>query len=356
MRIFDVVEYPSEMRDEIIHQFPEGGMGYYRIGSQVIVREGQVAVFFRDGNPLDIFRVGRHTITTANIPLLIKSLGEAYDIEQPFETEIFFLSMKVVADCKWGIHPPILVGKSSSDFERLHAYGLYSFAVDNPALFIERFVQEGITLGFRATDNLQERLKVSLRRTYTQTVWKLYDKYQSVMQLISKPNEIDSIVSEELRGEFLLWGLSLRGFYSMDVSVPEEDVKKRLSQQEQETIQIRDQYNISSESIGVLGFGSQIHNVSFEQLWNNNCDNLHLDKLAKELSLLRTNLKEHAIEPEHDVAIGEVSQAEISAKKGDGVFVLKHLSKVGQWTLDVATRIGIPLAVEAIKISLGLGK
>jgi len=71
-RIFDVIEYPNEMRGEIVHRFPEAGAGDFRIGSQVIVREAQEAVFFRDGNALDTFGPGRHTITTYNIPLLIE--------------------------------------------------------------------------------------------------------------------------------------------------------------------------------------------------------------------------------------------------------------------------------------------
>ena len=54
-RIFDVIEYPNEMRNEIVHRFPESGFGDFRIGSQVIVRESQAAVFFRDGNALDVF-------------------------------------------------------------------------------------------------------------------------------------------------------------------------------------------------------------------------------------------------------------------------------------------------------------
>ena len=55
-RIFDVVDYPNEMRNEIVHRFPERGIGDYRMGSQVIVRESQNAVFFRDGQALDKFR------------------------------------------------------------------------------------------------------------------------------------------------------------------------------------------------------------------------------------------------------------------------------------------------------------
>jgi hypothetical protein len=65
-RIFDVIEYPNEMRDELVRRFPEQGAGDFRIGSAVIVREGQAAVFFRDGKALDTFGPGRHQITTAN--------------------------------------------------------------------------------------------------------------------------------------------------------------------------------------------------------------------------------------------------------------------------------------------------
>ncbi|MGH2626741.1 MAG: SPFH domain-containing protein, partial [Anaerolineales bacterium] len=64
-RIFDVIEYPNEMREEVVHRFPESGSGDFRIGSQVIVREAQSAVFFRDGRALDTFYAGRHTISTA---------------------------------------------------------------------------------------------------------------------------------------------------------------------------------------------------------------------------------------------------------------------------------------------------
>ena len=74
-RIFDIIEYPNEMRETIVQRFPESGPGDFRIGSQVIVRESQNAVFFRDGLALDTFGPGRHVIATANIPLLIDKIG-----------------------------------------------------------------------------------------------------------------------------------------------------------------------------------------------------------------------------------------------------------------------------------------
>ena len=80
-RIFDVIEYPSEMPDEIVHHFPETGIADIRWGSQLIVRESQNAIFMRDGKALDVFGPGRHTLSTANLPLLTNLLGKAFKDE-----------------------------------------------------------------------------------------------------------------------------------------------------------------------------------------------------------------------------------------------------------------------------------
>ena len=101
-RIFDVVEYPSEMTDEIVHRFPETGVADLRLGSQVIVRESQNVVFFRDGKALDVLGPGRHTITTANIPLLVNLIGIPFGNRTPFTAEVYYVSMREFPDRKWG--------------------------------------------------------------------------------------------------------------------------------------------------------------------------------------------------------------------------------------------------------------
>ena len=104
-RIFDVIEYPNEMQDEIVHRFPEVGAGDFHIGSQVIVRESQNAVFFRDGNALDVFGPGRHTITTANIPLLINLVGKLFNDKDSFSSRSVFCCHARVCRSQMG-HPP----------------------------------------------------------------------------------------------------------------------------------------------------------------------------------------------------------------------------------------------------------
>lgn len=133
-RIFDVVEYANEMNDELVHRFPETGIADLRIGSQVIVRESQKVVFFRDGQALDSFGPGRHTIVTANIPLLTDFIGKAFNDRTPFTAEIFYVSTKEFPDRKWGTAQPIMVKNSGVGLgvALLQGYGTYSFQISDP--------------------------------------------------------------------------------------------------------------------------------------------------------------------------------------------------------------------------------
>jgi excisionase family DNA binding protein len=141
-RVFDVIEYPNEMRDELVRRFPEQGSGDFRIGSQVIVREGQAAVFFRDGKALDAFGPGRHTITTANIPLVTGLLGKLFNDRTPFTAEVYFVSTREFPQQKWGtpnpvpiMHPGVGLGASL-----LRAYGTFGLQISNPQQFVSQFV------------------------------------------------------------------------------------------------------------------------------------------------------------------------------------------------------------------------
>ena len=125
-RIFDIVEFMDEAQAEMVHRIPERGSGDFRIGSQVIVRESQAAVFYRDGRALDVFGPGMHTITTANIPFLVDLVGKAFSGETPFKAEVYYVSLREFTDMKWGTPQPITVRDPVLDFARITAYGTYA--------------------------------------------------------------------------------------------------------------------------------------------------------------------------------------------------------------------------------------
>jgi hypothetical protein len=79
---------------------------------------------------------------------------------------------------------------------------------------------------------------------------------------------------------------------------------------------------------------------------------LDLPKLTAELELLRTALRQQAHETEQDMAVVAVGDAMQSARQGNGAGVLEHLKKAGTWAFDVATKIGVSVASEAIKTAM----
>ena len=210
-RIFDVIEYPNEMTDEIVHRFPETGIGDFRIGSQVIVRESQRAVFFRDGNALDVFGPGRHTITTANIPLLINWIGKLFNDRTPFPAEVYFVSMKEFANRKWGTPQPIIVRNPGMGLgvALLQGFGTYSFQVKDPQQFVTQIVG---TQGSYRTSEIEERLRTMLLSKLQDVLGETGAK-SSVAEMIGLTEELGAAVRAKSQDDFEAIGLVLKSFY-----------------------------------------------------------------------------------------------------------------------------------------------
>lgn len=210
-RIFDVVEYPSEMTDELVHRFPEQGIADLRIGSQVIVREAQRAVFFRDGKALDTFGPGRHTITTANIPILVDLIGKAFNDRTPFTAEVYFVSMREFVDRKWGTPQPILVRNPGMGLgvALLQGFGTYSFQIKDAQQFVTQIVgAQGIYRMAEIENRLRTMLLSKLQDLLGETAAK-----NTVAELISLVEEIGAGVRAKAQDDFAAVGLTLKSFY-----------------------------------------------------------------------------------------------------------------------------------------------
>jgi excisionase family DNA binding protein len=211
-RIFDVIEYPNEMADEIVHRFPDDtSIGDYRIGSQVIVREAQAAVFFRDGNALDVFKAGRHTITTANVPLLINFIGKAFSDRTPFPAEVYFVSMKEFANRKWGTPQPIIVRNPGMGLgvALLQGFGSYSFEISDPQMFVTKIVG---TQGTFRTSDIEDRLRNMLLSKLQDILGETAAKH-SVVEMIGLTEELGAGVRAKAQDDFAALGMTLMSFY-----------------------------------------------------------------------------------------------------------------------------------------------
>ncbi len=112
----------------------------------------------------------------------------------------------------------------------------------------------------------------------------------------------------------------------------------------------RDTY-IFNKAVSV-GPNASATNTIFNE--NYGLQGIEMAPLAEALATLKQSMAGQATTTEHFNAIAAVSAAEDAARGGDKVGVIEKLKAAGSWALDVATKVGVEVATEAIKKASGL--
>lgn len=87
-----VIEWVGAKEEDVVWRYPDEEIAW---GDNLIVHEYEAAVFFRDGKAYDVFRAGRHVLTTANLPLLTRALSKIAGFDKvPFRCTVLFVSLK----------------------------------------------------------------------------------------------------------------------------------------------------------------------------------------------------------------------------------------------------------------------
>lgn len=222
-RIFDIVEAPDQGLNQMVYRVPVSGSGDFRIGSQVIVRENQNAVFFRDGKALDTFGAGRHTITTANIPLITNIIGMAFSGKSPFKAEVYFVNMRDFIDMKWGTPEPIALRDKDLGLVRLRANGRYSMAIDNPQMFVAKIVG---TQGLYQTNQIEDYLRGIIISRLTDL---LGEMKAGLFDLPAMFDELSAAVKAKVAEDFAALGIMLKQMFLGSIS-PTEETQKAIDE------------------------------------------------------------------------------------------------------------------------------
>lgn len=225
MAILDLIEYVDPVGHELVQRIPGQGSGEFRFGSQCIVREGQIAVFARDGVAADLLAPGRHTLSTYNIPLLGRLIGLPFGGRSPFRAEVYYISTRLFTDLKWGTSQPILVRDPQLGGVRLRAFGVYAMQIGDPRLLIERLVA---VRGLYTTFDIESYLRtIIVQHMADLTAEFMARERMSVLDLSSQYNELSALALAALSAEFAELGLTLKRFYINAITLPSE-VEERL--------------------------------------------------------------------------------------------------------------------------------
>ncbi|MBN1632032.1 MAG: SPFH domain-containing protein [Thermoleophilia bacterium] len=223
MALMDLVEFVDEQGNEMAHRIPEQGSGEFKLGSQLIVRESQWAVFFRDGKAYDVFDAGRHTLATQNIPLLTAAITTPLWGDTPFRSEVYFVSKRTFTDLKWGTLEPILFRDSEFKMIRLRSNGIYTFQIIDPKLFVVKLVG---TRGIYTNSQIEDFLRGVIIGRLADILGESLD---TVLDLPRYFDELGAGLKARIKDDFAQYGLAAVDFVINAISPPEE-VQKRIDE------------------------------------------------------------------------------------------------------------------------------
>jgi len=224
----EILEWFDETGKVIVHRIPEDGSGEIKYGAQLIVRENQAAVFFYQGRALDAFGSGRHTLATANIPILTKILSIPWGMKSPVRAEVYFVSMKTFTNFKWGTRDPVAFRDNELGLIRLRAFGVFNIRILQPVLFINTLVG---TQGIYTTEEIEDYLSNIIVSRFNDYLGEHLD---TMLNLPGKYESISEGLTKQLQDDFTHYGLGLASLYINSITPPQEvqkaiDDKSRLS-------------------------------------------------------------------------------------------------------------------------------
>lgn len=224
----EAIEWFDETGKELVHRIPEKGSGEIKFGAQLTVRESQAGVLFYKGKACDAFGPGRHTLKTANIPILTKILALPWGMTSPLRAEIYMANMKVFSNLKWGTRDPVAFRDSELGLIRLRAYGIFNVKVVQPVLFINTLVG---TMGQFTTEGVEEYLKRVIVSRFNDH---LGENLDSLFNLPGQYEELSAGLGRRLQDDFSHFGLGLEHLYITSITPPSEvqkaiDDKSRLN-------------------------------------------------------------------------------------------------------------------------------
>lgn len=211
----DIIEWVDDSPDTIVWKFPRY-QNEIKMNTQLTVREGQVAVFMNEGVIADVFTVGRHVLTTQNMPVMTTLQGWKYGFNSPFKADVFFISLRQFTNQKWGTKNPIMLRDAEFGPVRLRAFGSYAFQVKDATVFLKQIAATNPTF---TVENINEQLR---NIAVTRGMDAIAESKIAVLDLASHYDEVSVFVQQKINPEFEEIGLSLTKFLIENISLPEE--------------------------------------------------------------------------------------------------------------------------------------
>lgn len=210
------IEWFDETGQELVHRIPEEGSGEIKYGAQLTVRESQAGIFFYKGKAVGAFGPGRHTLKTANIPILTKIVSLPWAMNSPLRAEVYLINLKIFTNLKWGTRDPVAFKDSELGLIRLRAFGVFNLQIVQPLLFINSMVG---TKGMFTTAEIEEYLNRVIVSRFNDYMGETID---SILNLPARYDELSDGLASRLTEDFGHFGIKMTHIYINSITPPPE--------------------------------------------------------------------------------------------------------------------------------------
>ena len=199
----------------------------FNLGSQLIVHESQEAIFFRDGQALDLFGPGRYTLETQQLPILEKLYKLPTDTESTFHSEVYFVNRTTQMGIKWGTDSKVrLFDPMTGMHIELGASGEFSIRVTNSRKLLLKLIG---TTGELKQDAILGGSGKGLFRSLVMTQVKSYlaaairENGINVLEIDERLLELSDALRGRINGHLAEYGLEMPEFFVSRVVTPDDD-------------------------------------------------------------------------------------------------------------------------------------
>lgn len=201
----------------------------FNYGSQLIVHESQEAIFFRDGQALDLFGAGRYTLETQQLPLLESLYKLPTDTEGTFHSEVYFINKTVQMSIKWGTPDKLrFIDPLTSTPLELGVSGEMNLQVADSRRLLLKLVGTQSGIAWDDRDGFAKSVRESFRPLIVNTVKStlpgiIRDSQIDLLEIDQHVDDISAALREKLLPGFAEYGLTIPQFYVTHIVLPEDD-------------------------------------------------------------------------------------------------------------------------------------
>lgn len=190
--------------------------------TQLIVHESQEAILFLNGQALDLFGSGRHTLETQNIPLLRRIINIPTGGETAFHCEVYFINKTEQMAIRWGTDSKVQYVEPTYKFPiSIGASGEMSLCVDDSRKLLIKLVGTERVLDRQQLTNYFRSILMTKAKTYIAQAMRA--NAINIFEIDEQLELFSADIGKRLIPDFLDYGVQLKRFYVTTIVKPDGD-------------------------------------------------------------------------------------------------------------------------------------